>query len=385
MKSWTGLFLVVVTRIGNASVEGFVETFNGDGDYETVNGAFSGLDNPDWRINGDGEFRDGGFLVDNEGPVFLGESTDRLFRPVIGRGSFSERVEIKAPYLGELSDSSPPSSQGQVTLIHTLDLGQRANALLLQLLEAHSTADGQWNLILHVAGTHDQSNFITTVPRGPSIAFEINYDDALSQATFTYDNDINDDVSALLFGPFAYSGTFMETHETNLSFTAIFAGKADGLLDYWSITQLSDSQGDFNSNGTLDAEDVDLLSAEVRSGRNEPLYDLNADQLVDELDRTFWVESLRKTYFGDSSLDGEFNTADLVQVFQAGLYEDTIDGNAGWASGDWNGDADFNSRDLVLAFQSGGYEIGPRPAAVPEPSASLLLLIGIAMAVRRRA
>jgi hypothetical protein len=155
-----------------------------------------------------------------------------------------------------------------------------------------------------------------------------------------------------------------------------------GILDLWSYTSLC-HDGDFNNNGTLDVEDIDLLSNVARLGTDDPDYDLNDDQLVDQLDRGFWVETLRKTYFGDSNLDGEFNTADLVQVFQAGLYEDAIDDNAGWASGDWNGDADFNSRDLVLAFQSGGYEAGPRPAAVPEPSASLLLLIGIAIAARR--
>jgi hypothetical protein len=251
----------------------------------------------------------------------------------------------------------------------------------MTLGEYNTTPEGKWALSLHVTGRDTIGAF---VPRGPHIALEIEYDDALSQARFTYDNDISDDVSALTFGPYDYTATFFENHETRLTFVAIAGGNADGLLDYWSIMQLSDSQGDFNSNGTLDAEDIDLLSGEVRSGANNATFDLNSDQLVDQLDRTVWVETLRKTYFGDSNLDGEFNTTDLVQAFQTGVYEDTIDGNAGWASGDWNGDADFNSRDLVLAFQSGGYEAGPRPAAVPEPSASLLLLIGIAMAARRR-
>jgi hypothetical protein len=361
MKTWTGLFFVVVTRIGNASVEGFVETFDGDGEYETVNGTFTGLDNPEWRIGGDPELRDGGLALENEGPIVFGEVSDELFRPVIGRGSFTERIEIKAPDLGELHDNSPPGSQGTIYLKHTLDLRQRQEFNFVGMILGEYTfapEEGKWVLSLHVTG-HDTMGGI--VPRGTHIALEIHYDDMLSQVSFSYDNDIDDNVSPMMFGPYNYTGTFMENHETNLIFVAIAGGNADGLLDYWSIMQLSDSQGDFNSNGTLDAEDIDLLSGEVRSGANNAPFDLTSDQRVDELDRTFWVETLRKTYFGDSNLDGEFNTADLVQVFQAGLYEDTIDGNAGWASGDWNGDANFNSRDLVLAFQSGGYEAGPRP------------------------
>jgi hypothetical protein len=380
MKTWTGLFLVVLARFANASVEGFVETFDGDGEYETVNGTFTGLDNPEWRIGGDPELRDGGLALENEGPIVFGEVSDELFRPVIGRGSFTERIEIKELDLGELHDNSPLASQGKIIMRHILAADE--GGLTLILGEYITNPEGKWGVSVLVTG-HDPMGGI--VPRGPHVALEINYDDTLSHVSFSYDNDINDNVSAMMFGPYDYTGTFMETHESRLTFVAIAGGNADGLLDYWSIMQLSGSQGDFNSNGTLDAEDIDLLSAEIRSGTNNTPFDLTSDQRVDELDRTFWVETLRKTYFGDSDLDGEFNTTDLVQTFQAGVYEDAIDANAGWASGDWNGDADFNSRDLVLAFQSGGYEIGPRPAAVPEPSASLLLLIGIAMAARRRA
>jgi hypothetical protein len=39
----------------------------------------------------------------------------------------------------------------------------------------------------------------------------------------------------------------------------------------------------------------------------------------------------------------------------------------------------------VLAFQSGGYEAGPRPAVVPEPSVSWLVLVSVAAFARRRA
>jgi hypothetical protein len=63
---------------------------------------------------------------------------------------------------------------------------------------------------------------------------------------------------------------------------------------------------------------------------------------------------------GDSNLDGIFNSADLVLIFQAGKYEDGIDHNASFAEGDWNGDGDFDSRDLVHAFAFGLYATGLR-------------------------
>jgi hypothetical protein len=131
--------------------------------------------------------------------------------------------------------------------------------------------------------------------------------------------------------------------------------------------------GDFNGSADLDVEDLDLLAAEIRSDRNVDLFDMNKDKVVDFADRRVWVHDLKRTSFGDSNLDGQFNSNDLVAVFQAGEYEDTLAFNSKWASGDWNGDGDFTTNDLVLAFQDGGYERGPRAAhTVPEPACWLL-------------
>ena len=59
---------------------------------------------------------------------------------------------------------------------------------------------------------------------------------------------------------------------------------------------------------------------------------------------------------GDANQDGFFRSDDLVQIMQAGQYEDSVPGNSVWATGDWNGDGDFTSNDLVLAFTTGAYE-----------------------------
>lgn len=140
--------------------------------------------------------------------------------------------------------------------------------------------------------------------------------------------------------------------------------------------------GDFNADGALDSTDIDLLTAASIAGNNDLDYDLNSDQVVDSADRKVWVEELRKTYFGDSNLDGEFSSSDFVAVFVPAKYE--TGEAATWAEGDWNGDAKFDSGDFVEAFQGAGYEVGPRtPAAVPEPQPAGLATIGVMVMIWR--
>jgi len=89
--------------------------------------------------------------------------------------------------------------------------------------------------------------------------------------------------------------------------------------------------------------------------------------------------------YGDANADGFFDSTDLVQVFQAGEYEDEITDNSYWITGDWNSDGDFDSSDLVIAFQAGQYEAEAAVVAVPEPSAMVLLLFGVIALSRSRA
>lgn len=142
--------------------------------------------------------------------------------------------------------------------------------------------------------------------------------------------------------------------------------------------------GDFDKDGQLTAADINQLSDVVRSGNNVAGFDLNGDNVVTNADREMWVNVLKKTYFGDANLDGQFNSSDFVSVFSAGQYEDGVAGNSTWESGDWNGDFEFDSADFVAAFQAGGYELGPRAAvsAVPEPSSVGVLLAGMSLAGR---
>jgi hypothetical protein len=134
--------------------------------------------------------------------------------------------------------------------------------------------------------------------------------------------------------------------------------------------------GDFDLNLSRDARDIDLLNEAIRSGTFARAFSLNRDRVLDQKDRDVWVKDLVKVYYGDSNLDGQFDSTDLTEAFRAGQYEDEIALNSGWASGDWNGDGDFTTGDFVVAFQDGGYEKGPRAAVngVPEPTSLVLVL-----------
>ena len=141
------------------------------------------------------------------------------------------------------------------------------------------------------------------------------------------------------------------------------------------LTYAASSAGDVDGNGILDAVDIDVLQQAVRNPLaglffpSNGMFDLNQDSIVDNLDVTSWVREIKKTWYGDANLDSQFDSTDLVAVFQLAQYEDEVSGNSTWATGDWNSDGDFTSSDFVLAFQDGGFEKGPRElvGAVPEP------------------
>ena len=113
--------------------------------------------------------------------------------------------------------------------------------------------------------------------------------------------------------------------------------------------------GDFNADDLRNEIDIDLLSTGALQG--DLRFDLNGDNQLDESDRVVWVKDWERTFFGDSDLDGEFNSDDLITVLAAGTY--ATDLNAGWASGDFDGSGRFKSDDLIFALADGGYEAGP--------------------------
>ena len=147
--------------------------------------------------------------------------------------------------------------------------------------------------------------------------------------------------------------------------------------------------GDFDGNSLREATDLDFLTDAIFTGDVDPLFDLNNDGDVNWRDRTYWIETLANTWYGDSNLDGEFNTSDFITVFIANKYE--TGERAGWADGDWNGDQLFNSNEFhffFLEIELRGFERGPRPGGfqpVPEPpSLQPILCLFLALIWKKR-
>ena len=137
-----------------------------------------------------------------------------------------------------------------------------------------------------------------------------------------------------------------------------------------------DLAGDFDTDGSLTVADIDLFSNRQADRRYFGRYDLNEDEQLTALDRDILVHNIFRTTYGDADLNGQFSTEDIIQVFVAAEYEDDIENNSTWATGDWNGDLDFDTTDLILAGQDGGYERSPQ-AAVPEPSGVAMIFLGL--------
>ncbi len=70
--------------------------------------------------------------------------------------------------------------------------------------------------------------------------------------------------------------------------------------------------GDYNGNGELDVEDLDLQAVEIASGLDPPEFDLTGDGFVNDADRIFWLHDLKGTWVGDADLNGLFDSGDFV-------------------------------------------------------------------------
>lgn len=145
--------------------------------------------------------------------------------------------------------------------------------------------------------------------------------------------------------------------------------------------------GDFTHEGDITSHDMDRLTMAVNSGEflceyaGRPHYhrnsmcefDLNADEMLNQDDRLFWLRNVAETQFGDLNLDGRVSLVDFL-VLSRGFGQ-----RGNWADGDSDGDGIVDFSDyLTLAANFG--------QAVPEPSTlSLLLPVTLCMfAMRRR-
>jgi hypothetical protein len=138
--------------------------------------------------------------------------------------------------------------------------------------------------------------------------------------------------------------------------------------------------GDFDNDGDVDADDIDILMANLGGDPGE--FDLTNDGVVDQDDVDEWVFNIVPigenigTVYGDFNLDGEVNAGDLALL--ATNYG--LAGTWGWATGDGNGDGNVDAGDLAMLATNYGTVVHP----VPEPVTLSLLAVGGAALLRRR-
>ena len=126
--------------------------------------------------------------------------------------------------------------------------------------------------------------------------------------------------------------------------------------------------GDFDNNGLLDDIDIDLLSAHVREGGSEPLFDVNGDGNVDNDDRRTWIFDIFNTFPGDATLDREVNFDDFLVM--ANRFAEA----GGWGDADFDGDGFVLFEDFLLLAGNFGEIATASP--VPEPGTFTMLILG---------
>ena len=163
--------------------------------------------------------------------------------------------------------------------------------------------------------------------------------------------------------------------------------RAPGLF-VTEFTVVPEPTADFDRDGDVDGDDVDALVGEIVAGTNDSAFDLSADGAVNNADLTQWLGDVATANGfatpllpGDANLDGSVDSADLNRLALSWRQEIAL-----WSAGDFTADGVVNSGDLnelALNWQT-SIPVGISASApVPEPSAWLLTVVGLALAWRR--
>ena len=135
---------------------------------------------------------------------------------------------------------------------------------------------------------------------------------------------------------------------------------------------------DLDGDNDCDTDDIDLLTAEIAAGTNDPAFDLTDDDLVNLDDRDAWLslageENIgpgRAYLLGDANLDETVDGAD----FLAWNSNKFLPADA-WSLGDFNADGTIDGADFLI-WNNFKFQSSDAPVSVPEPHA---LLLGFAL------
>ena len=120
-----------------------------------------------------------------------------------------------------------------------------------------------------------------------------------------------------------------------------------------AITATTD-QGDLNSDGLIDANDIDLLGSNF-GNHSLSAYDLNTDGAVDRLDLDMLVRDIIGTEYGDADLSGSVNGLDAAIVFQ-NIFSPFTSDEGRWARGDFTMDGIVDGFDFMVWNDYKGFE-----------------------------
>jgi hypothetical protein len=147
---------------------------------------------------------------------------------------------------------------------------------------------------------------------------------------------------------------------------------------------------DLDENGICDVDDMDALVDGVATGNGDPRFDLDGDGDVGRNDIDAWLadaaeeNGLASPYLlGDSNLDGKVDSIDLNNLALNWQRDVAL-----WSGGDFTADGVVDSADLnalALNWRQSVAAASPASAQVPEPSALLLMALGVAFVWRRLA
>jgi len=367
-------FVLMQPETAGARVDGFSESFSGQGEYASIGIGHNGLDEPGWGIYGNSELTDEGLAFDLETRFPDDVEYVSIERDVIGSGSYRSEVQLSDLQFNRKMSPNDDVTSMHISVAHSLvdDGGPLVNALVavfgantLTLAVSAPSTDGI---------TRDRLTF----PRGDVVSIGMSYDEELLRVVGNVDVIIDGTNQTFeLSVPTALP--LMSTSSVELRAQSTGLNDVSGIVNSWTMVSVSGLIGDFNGNGMLDVSDLEQLRSAVSVGGEIATFDVDGDSVLSTEDVKFWLHDLKNSYFGDANLDGEFASSDLVNVFAAGQYEDDIFANSTWSTGDWDGDGDFTTSDLVFAFQDGGYEQGPRVSmVVPEPTGLAGVWLGLA-------
>lgn len=153
------------------------------------------------------------------------------------------------------------------------------------------------------------------------------------------DTDSRDDLNARVSFVVEVTGDYVVN---------IFA--ESGVGDYLLLHEVPSMAGDFDVDGQVTDQDIDLLCGEVHESMGNQSFDLDCDSMVDSNDLDHLIHVILETEFGDMDLDGDVDFADFVPFSNNFGQSDLT-----WSGGDFNCDGQASFPDFVQLSNAFGF------------------------------